>query len=229
MPSEYFHNALLFLITLIISNLGKHLLHLHSKYFCVYFALLTPCRTMGFGYAQSTSNWYGMRKARGRDKLAYYENVFIARQDISEVQVEDLTESFTKVINDNDGKIVKSESWGLRTLAYRIKKNRKGHYVMLNIDAPAGAIHEMERQTRINEDILRYLTIKIDAIEEGPSVMMNSRSSDDRPRQHNNNYSSQTSAASAPEEATLSTEEKEAPAQETASDISEDNAQGTII
>ena len=161
--------------------------------------------------------------------MAYYENVFIARQDISAVQVEDLTESFTKVINDNAGKIVKTESWGLRTLAYRIKKNRKGHYVMLNIDAPAGAIHEMERQMRINEDVLRYLTIKIDAIEEGPSVMMNSRSRDDRPRQHDNDYSSQNSAAPAPKEATLAMEEKEAPAQKTASDIGEDNVEGTII
>jgi small subunit ribosomal protein S6 len=169
-----------------------------------------------------------MRKARGRNKLAYYENVFIARQDISEVQVEDLTKSFTKVINDNDGKIVKTESWGLRTLAYRIKKNRKGHYVMLNIDAPAGAIHEMERQMRINEDVLRYLTIKINAIEEGPSVMMNSRSRDDRSHQHNNAYSSQTLAAPAPEEATLTIEE-EAPAPETASDTGEDNAVGKVI
>ncbi len=161
--------------------------------------------------------------------MAYYENVFIARQDISAVQVEDLTESFTKVINDNSGKIVKTESWGLRTLAYRIKKNRKGHYVMLNIDAPAGAIHEMERQMRINEDILRYLTIKIDAIEEGPSVMMNSRSRDDRPRQYDNGYSSQTSAAPAPEEATLAMEEKKAPVLETASDTGEDNGEGTTI
>ena len=159
--------------------------------------------------------------------MAYYENVFIARQDISAVQVEDLTETFKKVINDNDGKIVKTESWGLRTLAYKIKENRKGHYIMLNIDAPAGAIHEMERQMRINEDILRYLTIKIDAIEEGPSVMMNSRSRDDRPRHYDNDYSSQTSAAPAPEEATLATEGKEAPALETDSDNVENNAEGT--
>ena len=92
--------------------------------------------------------------------MAYYENVFIARQDISATQVDDLAETFTKVVSDNDGKIVKKENWGLRTLAYRIKKNRKGHYVMLNIDAPAAAIHEMERQMRINEDVLRHLTIR---------------------------------------------------------------------
>ena len=161
--------------------------------------------------------------------MAYYENVFIARQDISAVQVEELTETFTKVISDNDGKIVKTESWGLRTLAYRIKKNRKGHYVMLNIDAPAGAIHEMERQMRINEDILRYLTIKIDAFEESPSVMMNSRPRDDSPRPYDNNYSSQTPAAPAPEKATLATEEEVAPVLESSSDAGEDNTEGKTL
>jgi small subunit ribosomal protein S6 len=158
-----------------------------------------------------------MRKARGRHKLAYYENVFIARQDISSVQVEGLTETFTKVISDNEGKIVNTESWGLRTLAYRIKKNRKGHYVMFHIDAPAAAIHEMERQMRINEDVLRYLTIKIDAFDKGPSVMMASRARDERP--------SQTPAATAPEEATAAAEKIAASATENASDDGEDNAE----
>jgi small subunit ribosomal protein S6 len=158
-----------------------------------------------------------MRKARGRYKLAYYENVFIARQDISSVQVEGLTDTFTKVISDNEGKIVNTESWGLRTLAYRIKKNRKGHYVMFHIDAPAAAIHEMERQMRINEDVLRYLTIKIDAFDEGPSVMMASRARDERP--------SQTPAATAPEEATAAAEKIAASATENASDDGEDNAE----
>ena len=167
-----------------------------------------------------------MRKARGRYKLAYYENVFITRQDISATQVEDLTETFTKVISDNDGKIVNTESWGLRTLAYRIKKNRKGHYVMLHIDAPAPAIHEMERQMRINEDVLRYLTIKIDAFEEGPSVMMASRARDDRPRHYDNDRPSQTPAATAPEEAAPAAEEKTAPAPETDIDAVKDNAEG---
>ena len=167
-----------------------------------------------------------MRKARGRYKLAYYENVFIARQDISATQVEGLVETFTKVISDNDGMIVKTESWGLRTLAYRIKKNRKGHYVMLHIDAPAPAIHEMERQMRINEDVLRYLTIKIDAFEEGPSVMMTSRTRDDRPRHYDNDSPSQASAASTPKEAAPAAEEKVAPATETPIDAGEDNAEG---
>ena len=158
--------------------------------------------------------------------MAYYENVFIARQDISATQVEGLTETFTKAISDNDGKIVNTESWGLRTLAYRIKKNRKGHYVMLHIDAPAPAIHEMERQMRINEDVLRYLTIKIDAFEEGPSVMMASRARDDRPRHYDNDRPSQTPAATAPEEAAPAAEEKTAPAPETDIDAVKDNAEG---
>jgi small subunit ribosomal protein S6 len=166
-----------------------------------------------------------MRKARGRHKLAYYENVFIARQDISAVQVEGLTETFTKVINDNEGKIANTESWGLRTLAYRIKKNRKGHYVMFHIDAPAAAIHEMERQMRINEDVLRYLTIKVDAFDEGPSVMMASRARDERPRHYDNERPSQTPAATAPEEATAAAEEIAASAIESASDNGEDNAE----
>ena len=106
--------------------------------------------------------------------MAYYENVFITRQDISTTQVEELIETFTKVIEDNHGTILKTENWGLRTLAYRIKKNRKGHYVMFNIDAPGVAIHEMERQMRISEDVIRYLTIKLDEFEEGPSAMMSS-------------------------------------------------------
>lgn len=128
--------------------------------------------------------------------MAYYECVFIARQDISATQVEGLTETFSTVISDNGGKIVNTESWGLRTLAYRIKKNRKGHYVMFHIDAPAAAIHEMERQMRINEDILRYLTIKVDAFEEGPSVMMQSRSRDDRPRRFDNDRNNDGDTAS---------------------------------
>lgn len=118
--------------------------------------------------------------------MAKYECVFIARQDISATQVEGLCETFTKVITDNGGTIANTENWGLRTLSYRINKNRKAHYVMFNIDTPAPAIHEMERQMRINEDVLRYLTVKVDAFEEGPSVMMQSRQRDDRPRRYDN-------------------------------------------
>lgn len=111
-----------------------------------------------------------------------YESVFIARQDISASQAEGLTENFSQIITDNGGNVVNTESWGLRSIAYRIKKNRKGHYVLMNIDAPAPAVHEMERQMRIHEDVLRYMTIRVDEIEEGPSAMLRNKDRDDRPR-----------------------------------------------
>ncbi len=114
--------------------------------------------------------------------MPYYESVFIARQDISATQVDGLTDTFEKVITDAGGAIAKRESWGLRTMAYKIKKNRKGHYVLLNIEAPAPAVHEMERQMRINEDILRYMTLRVDALEEGPSAIVRNKDRDDRPR-----------------------------------------------
>ena len=93
--------------------------------------------------------------------MPYYESVFIARQDITAAQVEGLIETFEKAITDGGGVVPKKESWGLRTLAYRIKKNRKGHYVLMNIDAPAEAIKEMERQMHINEDVIRHLTTQV--------------------------------------------------------------------
>ena len=111
-----------------------------------------------------------------------YESVFIARQDISAAQVDGLTEAFEKVITDAGGSVAKRENWGLRTMAYKIKKNRKGHYVLLNFDAPAPALHEMERQMRINEDVLRYMTVRIEEFEEGPSAIMRNKDRDDRPR-----------------------------------------------
>jgi small subunit ribosomal protein S6 len=104
--------------------------------------------------------------------MALYEHVFLARQDLAQAQVDTLAETATKIIEDNQGKVVKTESWGLRSLAYRIAKNRKAHYVMLEIDAPAGVVAELERQTQINEDVIRYMTVKVDGHEEGPSVMM---------------------------------------------------------
>ncbi len=115
--------------------------------------------------------------------MSLYETVFIARQDISASQVEALIETFAALIAEGQGEVKKREYWGLRTLAFRIKKNRKGHYVLFNIDAPPAAIAEMERNMRINEDVLRYLTVRVDALEEGPSAVMQSRGSrDDRPR-----------------------------------------------
>lgn len=104
--------------------------------------------------------------------MPLYEHVFLARQDLAQAQVDALAENATKIIADNGGKVVKTENWGLRGLAYRIAKNRKAHYVMLDIDAPAPALAELERQTGINEDIIRYMTIRVDELEKGPSAMM---------------------------------------------------------
>jgi small subunit ribosomal protein S6 len=109
-----------------------------------------------------------------------YENVYIARQDASPAQVEALTESFATVIAEQGGSVGKREYWGLRSLAYRIKKNRKGHYTLMNIDAPAPAVAEMERLMRINEDVIRYLTVRVEELEEGPSAMVRRSDRDDR-------------------------------------------------
>ena len=115
--------------------------------------------------------------------MPLYENVVIARQDISSAQVDTLADALTAVITEGGGAVQKREYWGLRTLAFRIKKNRKGHYVLFNLDAPPAAVAEMERTMRINEDVLRFVTIRVDALEEGPSAVMQSRGSrDDRPR-----------------------------------------------
>ena len=104
--------------------------------------------------------------------MPLYEHVFLARQDLAQAQVDTLAENATKIITDNGGTIAKTETWGLRSLAYRIAKNRKAHYVALDIDAPAPAIAELERQSNINEDIIRFLTLRVDAHEAGPSAMM---------------------------------------------------------
>lgn len=112
--------------------------------------------------------------------MPYYETVFIARQDLSEAQVKDLTDGFSKILTDGGGKIHKIENWGLRQLAYRIKKNRKGHYVLIESDAPSEAVIELERNLRLNEDILRSLTVRESALSEGPSVMMASPDQDDK-------------------------------------------------
>ena len=113
--------------------------------------------------------------------MALYEHVFLARQDLAQAQVDALAEIATKIVEDNEGKVTKVETWGLRSLAYKIAKNRKAHYVQLNIDAPGNVIAELERQTQINEDIIRYMTVKVDGLEEGPSVMMR-KSDRDRER-----------------------------------------------
>jgi small subunit ribosomal protein S6 len=114
--------------------------------------------------------------------MALYESVFIARQDISSAQAEALTEQFAQIIGENGGTVSKKEYWGLKSLAFRIKKNRKGHYVLLNIDAPPAAVIEMERNMRISEDVIRYLTVKVEQLEETPSAMLQGRDRADRER-----------------------------------------------
>jgi len=104
--------------------------------------------------------------------MPLYEHVFLARQDLAQAQVDALAETATNIIESNGGKVVKTETWGLRSLAYRIQKNRKAHYVALDFEAPAPVVAELERQTQINEDVIRYMTVKVDAHEEGPSAMM---------------------------------------------------------
>ena len=103
--------------------------------------------------------------------MAFYESVVIARPELTESQIENLINSLSKIISDEKGKVVKKENWGLRSLAYKIKKNKKGHYFMLNLDTDPSALFEYERQMRINEDIIRFLTIKINEIDHEPSLL----------------------------------------------------------
>ncbi len=114
--------------------------------------------------------------------MAFYEHVLIARQDISPQQVDALIEDITRTIVDLGGKVGKSEYWGLRNLAYRVNKNRKGHYALLNLDAPAAAVHELERRHRINEDIVRFMTVRVEALDEEPSPVLARRDRDEKRR-----------------------------------------------
>ena len=104
--------------------------------------------------------------------MPLYEHVFLARQDASTQQVEELTAQMTGVVEKAGGKVTKTENWGVRSLTYRMNKNRKAHFVLLNIDAPSAAIAEIERQERISEDVIRYLSVRVEELEEGPSAMM---------------------------------------------------------
>ncbi|MDE0783592.1 MAG: 30S ribosomal protein S6 [Planktomarina sp.] len=110
--------------------------------------------------------------------MPLYEHVFISRQDLSNTQAEALIEEFSTVLSENGGSVVEQEYWGVKTMAYKVNKNRKGHYAFLKTDAPSAAIQEMERLMRLHEDVMRILTIKVDGHEEGPSVQMQKR--DDR-------------------------------------------------
>jgi len=113
--------------------------------------------------------------------MPFYESVFIARQDIPATQVETLAAGFADIVRAQGGQVTKTEQWGLRSLAYRIKKNRKGHYVLFNLDAPPDAINELERTMRLNEDVLRFLTVRVEALETEPSVMLRKDERADRP------------------------------------------------
>jgi len=104
--------------------------------------------------------------------MPLYEHVFLARQDASTQQVEELTTQMAGIVEGLGGKVVKTENWGVRSLTYRMSKNRKAHFVLLNIDAPSAAVTESERQERISEDVIRYLTVRVEEHEEGPSAMM---------------------------------------------------------
>ena len=104
--------------------------------------------------------------------MPLYEHVFLARQDLSQAQVDALAAAATEIVEQGKGKVTKTETWGLKSLAYKIDRNRKAHFVLLNIEGPGSVVAELERQTRINEDVIRYLTVRVDEHEEGPSVMM---------------------------------------------------------
>ena len=146
--------------------------------------------------------------------MPFYESIFIARQDLPAPQVEQMAELFAGIVTANGGEVAKKEFWGLRNLTYRIKKNRKGHYVLMNLDAPAAAVAEMERNERLNEDILRIMTIRVDELEEGPSAVLRGRDErddrrggrdrgerrdrDDRPRRDDRPERSERAPAAAP-------------------------------
>jgi small subunit ribosomal protein S6 len=114
--------------------------------------------------------------------MPLYEHIFLARQDVSGQQVDALIEQFKTLVEEHGGSVGRVENWGIKTLAYRMNKNRKAHYALMDIDAPPAALHELERQQRLHEDVLRYLTIKVPAHEDGPSVMKQKRERDDRRR-----------------------------------------------
>jgi len=170
--------------------------------------------------------------------MPYYESVFIARQDVSASAAEALADKFADLLKTNGGTVAKREYWGLRPLAYRIKKNKKGHYFLFNLEAPPQAVQEMERNMRLNEDILRYLTLGIDEIDDAPSVMMQNRGRRD---EENGDRGPSSSPRPAPQEVQSDTSDEskapdktkaeeppeggeEAPKEETAPDSSKENA-----
>ena len=141
--------------------------------------------------------------------MAFYENVFIVRQDVSNEQVEGLTTRFTEILESGGGKVEKTEFWGLRTMAYKIKKNRKGHYVMLNLDSPAPAVKEMERNMQLSEDVIRHMTLRVDELEEEPSAVMKFRG--ERTRSYGDRSDSKPSASASIDPPKVEAEEGGAP------------------
>ena len=115
--------------------------------------------------------------------MAFYETVFVLRQDLTQQQADELAREFKSIIIDNKGKILKEESWGLRSLAYKIKKNKKGHYILLETDAPAPVIAELERKLGLNENVLRFMTVKLEAPSKGPSAILKDRDMREERRQ----------------------------------------------
>ena len=124
--------------------------------------------------------------------MPYYESVFIARQEISSQQVDALAENFSAVISNGGGQVTKQENWGLKNLAYRIKKSRKAHYILFNIDAPADVVHEMERQMSLNEDILRFLTLRVNELNDEPSIQAQIKSNQSDDSQENGEFKART-------------------------------------
>ncbi len=127
--------------------------------------------------------------------MALYEHVFIARQDISEQQVEAITSQIKSIIQDYSGSVGKTEYWGLRSLAYRVKKNRKGHYSLLNVTANHDAIAEVERQLSLHDDVLRYMTLRVDEHETGPSAPMKNKNREEQRRAERRDYNDTSSEA----------------------------------
>ncbi len=120
--------------------------------------------------------------------MPLYEHVFLARQDLSQAQVDALAATATEIVEAGQGKVTKTESWGLKNLAYKIQRNRKAHFVLLNIEAPAGVVAELERQTGINEDIIRWMTVRVDELEAGPSVQMRKQDRERTKRREREEY-----------------------------------------
>ena len=124
--------------------------------------------------------------------MALYEHVFMTRQDAAPAQVDALTEQFKGIIAAGGGKITKQEYWGLKSLTFRIKKNRKAHYTLFNIDSPSAAVQEMERQMSISEDVIRFMTVRVEALEDGPSAQMRRREDRDRREDRNEDRSEES-------------------------------------